>query len=300
MIRVGNQIEVWAPAKLNLFLEVVRRRSDGFHEIETLMVPVSLFDTLRFQTCESDELQVRKSGLYRGEGISVPTGSDNLVCRAVDLLRNELGVDQCASIQLVKRIPSEAGLGGGSSDAAAAMIAANSAWQLGKSMPELAQLSSQLGSDIPFFFGGTPSVCTGRGEIVRPLDVPHFHAVIVKPDVGLATRDVYQRVDLESERRSVSDLMKLQGSLSGFASRLFNRLESAAESISPWIEKLRTIFSRLGLVGHQLSGSGSSYFGICRSSRHARRVAQLLRALKIGMVYTVRRDTARSYHLATA
>ena len=301
MIRVGNQIEVWAPAKLNLFLEVREKRADGFHEIETLMTPVSLYDTLRFnEASDSDSLDVRLSPTLQREGTDCPESADNLVLRAIDLLRRHSGIDQYARVELTKRIPSQAGLGGGSSDAAAAMLAANSAWGLDLSCDELASLSAELGSDIPFFFTGGPAVCRGRGEIVTAERLRKFHAVVVKPAAGLSTKDVFQRVDLSTNRKPVEDLLKSVDHLADFATGMFNRLEFAAELLSPWIERLRTIFHGLGLWGHQLSGSGSSYFGICRSARHARCVAQKLRGCNLGAVFAVRTDLSSIGHLATA
>ena len=142
---------IQAPAKLNLFFEVLAKRSDGYHEIETLMCPIDLYDTLHFQEDPSGALELRCRRVFgasrlRGGGLcEVPEGPDNLVMRAVELVRRRSGVRRGAKLRLVKRIPVAAGLGGGSSDAAAALVAANEGWQLGRSREELARVGRRVG-----------------------------------------------------------------------------------------------------------------------------------------------------------
>ena len=173
--RSAVDLVVQAPAKLNLFFEVLAKRSDGYHEIETLMCPIDLYDTLHFQEDPSGQLELRCRRVFGAGGPSgrgldeVPEGPDNLVVRAVELVRRRTGVRRGAKLRLVKRIPAAAGLGGGSSDAAAALVAANEGWRLGRSRDELAQWAAELGSDVPFFLAGGPAVCRGRGERVTPV-----------------------------------------------------------------------------------------------------------------------------------
>ena len=173
--RSAVDLVIQAPAKLNLFFEVLAKRTDGYHEIETLMCPIDLFDTLHFQEDPNGQLELRCRRVFgaggpRGRGLhEVPDGPENLVLRAVDLVRRRAGVRRGARLLLVKRIPAAAGLGGGSSDAAAALVAANVGWQLGRSRDELAHWAAELGSDVPFFLVGGPAVCRGRGERVTPV-----------------------------------------------------------------------------------------------------------------------------------
>jgi 4-diphosphocytidyl-2-C-methyl-D-erythritol kinase len=188
---------------------------------------------------------------------------------------------------VVKRIPAAAGLGGASSDAAAALAAANLAWQLRWPRTRLAELAADLGSDIPFFFGSGAGVGRGRGEQIESLAVPAgMHVVVVRPPVGLATREVYQRCTPAERPRSVAPMARAleQGRWSQVAQHLHNRLEPAAEQLTPWIARLRRVFERLACLGHRMSGSGSSYFGICRHAGHARRVAARLRGENLGYV----------------
>ncbi|MFT5526322.1 MAG: 4-diphosphocytidyl-2-C-methyl-D-erythritol kinase [Pirellulaceae bacterium] len=300
---LGNVLEVTAPAKINLFLEVLNRRSDGFHDIETLMTSVTIFDSVYFSLdtggritldCDwasgMDACTGRRSREGAGVG-DLPKDTDNIVVKAVERLREEAGVELGAKIRLVKRIPSAAGLGGASSDAAAVMVAANHVWKLGWSRDQLAELSSQFGSDIPFFFGDGAAICRGRGELIEPVrqPLPQLHCVIVKPPVGLSTPAVFKNCKVAEDpcdvRPAVDSWRK--GKLSELGSRLTNRLQPVAEGLSPWIHKTGQLFGRLDCLGHQMSGSGSSYFGLCRNARHAKRVAGRLRAMDCGRVFQV-------------
>ncbi len=299
---------VHAPAKLNLFFEVRQRRDDGFHEIETLMVPVSLFDTLhlRSRSRQSEEttagpIQFSCRNVYVGADSEdphrlVPSDSSNLVVRAVELLRERAGVEASAEIELIKRIPAAGGLGGGSSDAAAALLAANAAWDLNWSRSRLAELSAELGSDIPFFFGHGAAVCRGRGEVIEPLaGLGDQHAVIIAPSIGLSTAEVYSRVEVPAQPQEVGPYIEsLRGSVRAGKSasddrpRLYNALQQAAEGITPWIDRLRSEMNQTGCRDHQLTGSGSSYFGLFRHARQARRAARQLQARELGRVFVVR------------
>lgn len=319
MINHGSGCAViHSPAKLNLFLEVLARRDDGYHEIETLMVPVAIFDTLRFSTISGNQVRLTCQWSYgrkvRAETSTrasiraahvqdgsqsplgdLPTGADNIVLQAVDLLRQRANVNIGATMQLRKRIPSAAGLGGASSNAAAALAAANAAWRLGWSHAQLAELSAELGSDIPFFFSGGAAICRGRGERIEPTDMPRLHAVVVKPPDGLSTPKVYRACQVPAQPRSAAALLDAgrRGESIELARETFNRLQEPARRLSPWIDRLANEFERLHCLGHQMSGSGSSYFGLCRNARHARRVASRLRAVGFATVYSTSSYSAR-------
>jgi 4-diphosphocytidyl-2-C-methyl-D-erythritol kinase len=297
---------VRAPAKLNLFLEILGRRADGFHELATLMVPIRLSDSLAFSstTPANDQsrapitLEVHES--YPSRTFSrpspVPTGSDNLVVQALELLQERSGCQMGAHVELVKRIPAGAGLGGGSSDAAAVLRLANSAWRLDWPLARLSDVAAEVGSDVPFFLDGGAAICRGRGEQVEKLPgVRPLHFVIVKPDVSLSTADVYRAHDtlagLDASQLASSSrefLSSLRENRMQPGRWMQNRLQSAAALLSPWIERLRTAFDRLGFVAHQLSGSGSAYFGVCRHARQARRLATILKTQQLGLVFVTR------------
>ena len=199
--QTGSRVVVYTPGKLNLSLEVLARRPDGYHEIETLMQAVAIFDTLDFTPTDGGEISLT---CRWGLGLSaqsqadqaygdLPAGEQNIVWRAVSRLRERAGIAQGASIHLLKRIPAAAGLGGALSDAAAALVAANRGWGLGWSHEKLAEVAAEIGSDVPFFLTRGTAICRGRGEQIEPLQrSARLSFVVVRPPVGLATPQVYQ------------------------------------------------------------------------------------------------------------
>lgn len=310
----ASRVEVWAPAKLNLFLEILGKRSDGYHEICTLMVPVAIYDTLLISPTEPADARADiQLSITTGERTpprsaehSVPATDENTVVRAIRALqarcaelaaaktpRLELSAAAGCSIsaQLHKRIPAAAGLAGGSSDAAAAIVAMAHLWGLSPADPRLTQAAADVGSDIPFFLAGGAAVCRGRGEVVNPAPLPRLHFVIARPDEGLSTAAVYQACQPgeagQVAGRSVDHLVQALRTRAWSAVRtaLYNGLQPAAESLSPAVVKLRDEFSRLDVICHQMSGSGTSYFGICASARQARQVAARLRSRRVGYVF---------------
>jgi 4-diphosphocytidyl-2-C-methyl-D-erythritol kinase len=221
-----------------------------------------------------------------------------LVVRALKLLQNRAGCRLGAQVELVKRIPAAAGLGGGSSDAAAALKLANVAWRLQWSAEQLAEVAAEIGSDIPFFFADGPAVCRGRGEIVEKLSaIPLLHFVVLKPPVSLNTGAVYQAyakngdpaADFAHKTRAQQFASQLtRGDRFAVLSQMRNALQKSASSLSTWVEKTTMAFNKLDFIGHQLSGSGSAYFGVCRHAQHARRLANILRTWQLGTVYATR------------
>ena len=297
IFRSAGDLVVHAPAKLNLFFEVGAKRADGYHEIETLLCPIDLYDSLYFREDRSGPLQLQCRKVFRflqttsSEPIALPEGHDNLVFRAVELLRRRAGVTSGAKLRLLKRIPTAAGLGGGSSDAAAALAAANEGWNLHWPPAKLAELAAELGSDVPFFFAGGAAICRGRGERVEPVEPGGpLHFVVVRPGAGLATAAVYAAYRPAGVRESVGDFAEAfrRGDARQIGRLLFNRLTSAAAGLSPWIERLQEEFSRLDCLGQGMTGSGTSYFGLCRHARQARRMARYLEAKGVGSVFAVR------------
>jgi 4-diphosphocytidyl-2-C-methyl-D-erythritol kinase len=295
--RNSADVIIHTPAKLNLFFEVLAKRNDGYHEIETLMCPIDLFDTVQFRAESNGDIDfhcVLSRGF--GENVSanlgvIPEGCDNLAVRAVELLRRRAGLRAGGSLRLVKRIPAASGLGGGSSDAAAALVAANLAWELDWPLIELARLAAELGSDVPFFLIGGPAICRGRGERIEP--VPSFgnlHFVVARPPEGLSTPAVYGRCEPAESAKSPASFIAAwkQGNIGAAGRLLFNRLEPAATRLSSWIVRLQRCFQSSDCLGHAMSGSGSAYFGLCRHAVHARRLARRLEAQGIGCVFPVR------------
>jgi 4-diphosphocytidyl-2-C-methyl-D-erythritol kinase len=292
VLRRRTRIEIWAPAKLNLFLEVLGRRDDGFHEIETLMVPISLFDTLTLSAREDNQIQFDGQwlpGYGRAQDLSeLPTDDSNLVVKALQKLRERSGCRLGIRVALAKAIPMAAGLGGGSSDAAAALVGANLLWKLGWTTKQLADVAAEIGSDVPYFLYGSASVCRGRGEVVDPLpDRLRLDLVVVRPPSGLSTPAVYRHTTIPSKPNRIAALLHSWRDQShrSVSRHMFNRLQPAAAEVSPWIGRLEAEFDRIDVIGHQMSGSGSSYFGLCQSARHAQRVSSVLQSRNLGRVF---------------
>lgn len=292
--RDGQSIVVHTPAKLNLFLEILAQRADGFHELETLMVSVDIYDTLSFTEEESAEIRLRcfNAGTRQAAvspADALPAGRENIVVQAAELLRNSAGIERGVRIGLTKRIPSAAGLAGGSSNAAATLIALNRLWKLELSAGELFQLAAQLGSDVGFFLAATPAaICRGRGEEVEPLEMPFsLHFVIAKPASGLSTAVVYRHCRPAVVPRHVNDLADAlkRGRFGRAANQLHNALQPPAFDLNDDVKRLADAFSELSVLGHQMSGSGTAYFGMCNNRRQALRAAAELRNRGVGRVF---------------
>jgi 4-diphosphocytidyl-2-C-methyl-D-erythritol kinase len=263
-----------APAKVNLFLEVLAKRPDGYHDIETLMVAVNLFDTLKFREDSSGDIRLTCN---RSE---LSTGADNLVVRAAALLKQQTNCEKGARIHLIKRIPLAAGLAGGSSDAAAALAGLNQLWKLHLTRKRLMSLATELGSDVAFFFSTSAAWCTGRGERVRPLRLrkPLWFALAVLP-TGLATARVYGEVRVPEDPQGGEGIRRAfrAGDVIEIGRLLHNRLQTVAQRLCPVIGVAMERLIRLRPAGVLMSGSGPSVFALCRNYGEAGRIARQLR-----------------------
>ena len=266
---------VLAPAKINLYLEVLGRRPDGFHAIDTVMLAVDLFDELSVLPTADGDIRL----VCDDPALSV--GPDNLVIKAAALLRQTTGATSGATMRLMKRIPWAAGLGGGSSDAAAALAGLNDAWRTGLRDVELAVLGAQLGSDVPYFLATPAARCTGRGEVVEPVPVgAAFDIVLAKPPMGLNTAEVYKRhaAIAAAEPYTPGDPAELlralaAGDIEQLGRSLHNRLQRPAMELAPPVEALYRRLQQSGAAGHLMTGSGSCLFALCRDEREAMQVA---------------------------
>lgn len=271
-----DAIVVAAPAKLNLFLEILRKRSDGFHDLESLMLAVDLFDTLEIRATPGGAISLTC------DAPGVPTDATNLVVKAAIALRTHVHrPDLGAEIRLTKRIPTQAGLAGGSADAALVLLALNQIWKLAQTREELAGIAAVIGSDVAFFLTPPAGWCVGRGELVTPERIGGtLDFVVVCPSVGLATADVYRNlrvpaspVNGEAVRAAVR-----AGDSVALGQALFNRLEEPAFALSPQVEQVRARLAGVSPCGARMSGSGSAVFAVCRSRAEAMRVAEAFRS----------------------
>jgi len=282
---VGSALRLRAPAKLNLFLRVGGRRPDGFHELETLFERIDLYDELTFD--------LRPAGIELAcDDALLDCGPGNLIVRAAALLQQAAATARGVAIRLTKRIPVAAGLGGGSSDAAAALVGLTRLWDLRLSNGRLAALAAELGSDVPFFLSGSAyAIGRGRGERIEPVSstLSLWHVLVV-PDATISTKEVYESLDRhraagspETRLTSLSTSTTIlahalrNGSLGELAKGLANDLEPEAIRRCPSIRDIQQNLRQLGCAGCLVSGSGSSVFGLFPHSAQADEAAQRLR-----------------------
>jgi len=271
------------PAKLNLSLRLTGRRGNGYHLIESVIVPVSLFDRLevQFDRAEGD-IQVLS------ESPNVPSGPSNLVFRAADIIRRRTCKRFSLTVKIRKHIPVGSGLGGGSSDAAAILAFLNLALGSPFDQSALAAIGSELGADVPFFVHGRPAVVRGIGEVVEPLPKPlDIDLVICSAGVHLSTATVYARADqLSPADKAGSSLttVRPESNIASFVDGyrpltelLANDLEEAAAQICPEVHLLKNELLRRGAQGASMTGSGSAVFGVCPDAESAERLAAALR-----------------------
>ena len=258
-----------AYAKVNLTLAVGEKRPDGYHEVVSVMQRVSLHDTL---TAE----QTREGITLTCSDPALPSGEENLAHRAASLFFRETGIAGGAALTLEKRIPSQAGLGGGSSDAASVLLALRKLYAPALSDTELETMAAALGSDVPFFIRGGTQLATGRGEVLSPLPpLTDGWFVIVKPTESFSTPAMYRRLD-ELPPACTPPLPPLQGGLPALAAGLFNRFEAAIPAGSAvWDIKAR--LAAYGALASLLSGSGSAVFGLFDTETAARAAVEALR-----------------------
>lgn len=252
-----------APAKVNWFLLITGKRPDGFHEIQSLMQCVSLFDTLTFEP---------------SEGITVETEAkipmhENLIHKAAMLLKERTSAAGGVTIRLEKQIPMAAGLGGGSSDAASTLLGLNDLWNLGLNMDELMDLAAELGSDVPFFVRGGPALAGGRGELLEPcLNGPSCALALIKPDFGVSAGFAYSKLKNYTKPLAINkDLIKAitSGNVNEVIPLMKNDLEPPVEKAHPGIMRIRQALSGSGALASMMSGSGSTVFGVFHDEAEA-------------------------------
>lgn len=263
-----------AYAKINLTLDVLGKREDGYHEVAMIMQAIGLADTLSFAETDGDVSVISNIP-------ELESGPGNLVYRAAVLLKTECAVKQGVRIELDKQIPLAAGLAGGSADAAAALKGLNDLWNLRLTMPELSEFGARLGSDVPFCLHGGTMLATGRGEKLAPLPaIAPCWAVLAKPDRAVSTAWVYQhyrtekvlaRPDLPGMRAALA-----HGDLAAVSGRLCNVLESVTIPECPEIAVIKAQMLENGAMASLMSGSGPTVFGLTAQQSDAERIARRL------------------------
>ena len=264
-----------AYAKINIGLDVLRRREDGYHEVRMIMQTVDICDELLLEKTDQPGIVLQTDC----EGL--PVDGSNLICRAADLLFQEKGITGGVKITLTKRIPVAAGMAGGSSDAAAAMRGLNELFEMGYSIRELQELGVRLGADIPYCLTGGTMLSEGIGEILSPLPAPPACCLVVaKPDIDVSTGFVYGNLyaDQLTQHPDIDGMIEAltNGNLKGITDRLGNVLETVTVREYPVIETIKQLLRDEGAENALMSGSGPTVFGIFTQEDKARAAAQAM------------------------
>lgn len=275
-----------APAKINLVLDVLRKREDGYHEVEMVMTMVDLADRLAFEELQRDQIVLASQAGF------IPLDEKNLAFQAARLLKQRYGVQKGVYMYLDKQIPVAAGLAGGSSDAAAALRGLNRLWGLNLGVSELEALGAELGSDVPFCVRGGTALATGRGERLESVDSPpQCWVVLAKPPINVSTADVYGRFRANEigTHPSVPDMLGAlrEGSFERMCGSLGNVLEKVTLAHYPEVRQIKDVMTRLGADGVLMSGSGPTVFGLVSKESKLARIYNGLRGF-CKEVYVVR------------
>ena len=273
-------MKIRAPAKINLTLRVVGKRADGYHLLDTLIVPVSLYDEIDIQQRPTARRVAPLAPIeIRCSHPQVPLGRDNIAYRAAELLMQKAKINRPVCIRIRKKIPIGAGLGGGSTDAAAVLVGLNRMWKLRLSVRQLERLALQLGADVPFFIRAKPARARGIGEKLRLLpQLRRRWLVLAYPGFPVATAWVYGNLTLKLTKVSVNTSIATPlESLDTLEKLLVNDLEQVAIRRYPVIGRVKTTLSLAGAAGVLMSGSGSSVFGVFRSKRLAEQAFRRMR-----------------------
>lgn len=282
-----NTLQLKAYAKINLGLDVVRRREDGYHEVRMIMQTVKLFDKLTFRLLEEDVIRLKTNLGF------LPTDENNLVYKAVKLLKDTYHVDKGLEIDLFKCIPVAAGMAGGSTDCAAALVGASKLFGLHLSRQKLMELGVKLGADVPYCVLRGTALSEGIGEILTPLaPIPNCHILIAKPSVSVSTKFVYEHLDANglTEHPDIDGMVEAikEGSLKGITKRMENVLETVTIPEYPVIAKIKDCMKKEGALNSLMSGSGPTVFGIFEKEEDAEHAKEMIRKNELAQqVYVV-------------
>jgi 4-diphosphocytidyl-2-C-methyl-D-erythritol kinase len=272
----GPTLTLPAFAKINLSLLVLGRRPDGFHELETVLQTISLHDAITITVIDGPEI------VLACDDRSLPTGADNLVYRAAESLQSGFAPGKGVRIRLEKRIPAQAGLGGGSADAAVTLMALTYLWRTNATANELFEMAGSLGADVPFFFLGGTALGKGTGTDLRPLpDAPDQFLLVLKPNASISTSAAYKSLQARSlttaEAKTIlSSSDRSEVSYSFDSKALQNDFEPVVFELEPEIERAKVALMKAGAEGVLLTGSGSAVFGVFDSGDAQARAIQVI------------------------
>jgi len=266
-----TEIRLRANAKINLFLEVLDRRSDGYHNIETVFQSIDLHDVIILRDSASGAIEIEC------DHPQVPLDSSNLVYKAAKLLLSESGKRCGAQIEIIKNIPIGAGLAGGSTDAAATLVGLSELWELGYDIEELCRLGEKIGADVPFCIMGGTAMGRGRGdELIRLEPFPKTPVVIANPGFQVSTAHAYESLRLTGERKSANIFVgsMKQNGVSDIEDKLYNIFETVILEEHPQVRAIKEEFIRSGALAAMMTGSGPTVFALARDTSGAQHLRE--------------------------
>ena len=272
-----EKITIHAMAKINLGLDVLRRRENGYHDVKMIMQNVNIYDTLEFIKLQEPVIKVKT------DSMDLPVDENNLIYKAAKLLFEKGGVTEGVEITLTKRIPIAAGMAGGSTDAAAALVGANRLFHLGLTVEELKNIGVKIGADVPYCIEGGTALSEGIGEILTKLpDAPGCFVVVAKPEISVSTKYVYENLHANEltyhpDIDGMVDAIK-QGDLEGVCKRMENVLETVTEAKYPVISQIKSLLKEAGAENALMSGSGPTVFAIFKEEETANLALEKVKA----------------------
>lgn len=281
----GLKLLVKAPAKINLSLDVLHKRPDGYHEVKMVMTTIDLADRIELTPLPSDTIRIVSHNRF------VPDDHRNLAYQAAKLLKERFNVRDGVAISIIKTIPVAAGLAGGSSDAAATLRGLNKLWNLGLTLDELAELGAEIGSDVSFCVYGGTAIATGRGEKIEHIPAPPpCWVILAKPTIGVSTAEVYRNLNLASiVHPDVDAMVKAikEQDYNKICSLVGNVLEEVTMKMHPEVAQIKEQMKRFGADAVLMSGSGPTVFGLVRHDSRLQRIYNGLRGF-CDQVFAVR------------
>jgi 4-diphosphocytidyl-2-C-methyl-D-erythritol kinase len=269
-------MRILAPAKINLGLEIIRKRADGYHDINSIFLSIALCDEL--------EIIADATLSMTCDDAALPVDESNLCIRAARMMQERFDCrDRGARITLHKNIPMGAGLGGGSSDAAAVIRALNDVWGINASIEELAKVAAEIGSDVPFFLYGQPMLARGRGDVMAPIEFPlKSHIVLVCPSVHVSTPWAYKALDITSERRATpyEKIIPQLANLGSLRELCVNDFERVVFTEHPELALIKEKLLHAGAAYASMSGSGSAVYGMFETAEAAKNAAKIFVAMR--------------------
>ena len=282
-----NSIQLKSRAKINLSIDVLGKREDGYHLVEMIMQTIDLFDKIKIFSLKEDTIIIESNSL------DIPLDSTNIVYKAADLIKKQYNIKEGVKIIIEKNIPIAAGMAGGSSNAAAVLVGLNQLWQLKLSENKLKELGLKLGADVPFCIGGQTALAENIGEKLTNIDglSENIFILVCKPELFVSTKEIYEEIDSKIIKKRPNNKLLIQllkeNKIQQIADNMYNVLEEVTRERYPVIEEIEKIMMENDALGSMMSGSGPTVFGLYRNREDAENCKNKL-LKKFSQVYIVK------------